>query len=145
MTGLKMARHSLSLSTQRHRQFFDLTSPVREQVARAEVADGLVVVNTLHTTCCLLVNEFQGALVDDLTRLMERLVADDGGYKHNDPRYSDCERGNGSAHLRAGLLGQSVVVGLSAGELCLGRFQSILFVEWDGPRTRHIDIQIMGA
>ena len=56
MTGLKMARHSLSLSTQIRREFFDLTSPVREQVARAEVADGLVVVNTLHTTCCLLVN-----------------------------------------------------------------------------------------
>jgi secondary thiamine-phosphate synthase enzyme len=142
---LKMVRHSLSLSTRIRRQLLDLTSPVREQVARAEVSDGLVAVNTLHTTCCLLVNEFQGALVDDLTRLMERLVADDGGYKHNDPRYSDCERGNGAAHLRAGLLGQNVVVGLSAGELCLGRFQSILFVEWDGPRTRTIDIQIMGA
>jgi secondary thiamine-phosphate synthase enzyme len=142
---LKMARHSLSLSTRTHRQFLDLTSQVREQVKRAEVADGLVVVNTLHTTCCLLVNEFQGALVDDLTELMERLVADDGGYKHNDPRYSDCERGNGAAHLRAGLLGQSVVVGLSAGELSLGRFQSILFCEWDGPRTRSIDIQIIGA
>jgi secondary thiamine-phosphate synthase enzyme len=142
---LTMARHSFSVSTRIRRQVVDLTSPVREHIARTDVANGLVVVNTLHTTCCLLVNEFQGALVDDLTRLMERLVADDGGYKHNDPRYSDCERGNGPAHLRAGLLGQSVVVGLSAGELCLGRFQSILFVEWDGPRTRTLDIQIMGA
>lgn len=142
---LKTVRRSLSLSTRSRRQFLDLTSPVREQVAQATVADGVVVVNTLHTTCCLLINEFQGALVDDLTRLMERLVADDDGYKHNDPRYSDCERGNGPAHLRAGLLGQSVVVGLSAGQLSLGRFQSILFVEWDGPRTRSIDIQIIGA
>ena len=100
---LKMVRHSLSLSTQTRRQFLDLTSQVREHVARAEVADGLVVVNTLHTTCCLLVNEFQGALVDDLTGLMGRLVTDDGRYKHNDPRYSDCERGNAVAHLRAGL------------------------------------------
>lgn len=142
---LKTVRHSLSLATRSRWQFLDLTPPVREQVAQAKVADGLVVVNTLHTTCCLLVNEFQGALVDDLARLMRRLVADDEAYKHNDPRYSDCERGNAPAHLRAGLLGQSVVVGLSAGELCLGRFQSILFVEWDGPRTRSIDIQVIGA
>jgi secondary thiamine-phosphate synthase enzyme len=142
---LTMARHSLSVSTRIRRQVVDLTRPVQERVARTDVADGLVVVNTLHTTCCLLVNELQEALVDDLTALMQRLVAEDGGYRHDDPRYSDCERGNGSAHLRAGLLGQSVVVGLSARELCLGRFQSILFVEWDGPRTRTIDVQIMGA
>lgn len=142
---LKVVRRPLSLSTQTRQQVIDLTSQVRDLVGRAEVADGLVVVNTLHTTCCLLVNEFQGALVDDLAKLMGRLVADDGGYKHNDRRYSDCERGNGAAHLRAGLLGQSVVVGICAGELSLGRFQSILFAEWDGPRTRSIDIQIMGA
>jgi secondary thiamine-phosphate synthase enzyme len=142
---LRVVSHSLSLATQTRRQILDLTSRVRDLVTRAEVADGLVVVNTLHTTCCLLVNEFQGALVDDLTRLMEQLVADDGGYKHNDPRYSDCERGNGAAHLRAGLLGQSVVVGVAAGELSLGQFQSILFAEWDGPRTRSLDIKIMGA
>ena len=142
---LKMVRHALELSTQTPRQFLDLTSQVQDQVTGAEVADGLVIVNTLHTTCCLLVNEFQHALIDDLARLMERLVGDAEAYKHNDPRYSDCERGNGAAHLRAGLLGQSVVVGICAGQLSLGRFQSILFAEWDGPRMRTVDIQIIGA
>lgn len=142
---LKVVRHTLSLSTRTRRQFLDLTRQVRDQVTHAEVADGIVVVNTLHTTCCLLVNEFQGALIDDMATLMGLLVADDGRYKHNDPRYSDCERGNAAAHLRAGLLGQSAVVGICAGELSLGRFQSILFAEWDGPRIRTVDIQIMGA
>ena len=64
------------------------------------------------------------------------------GYKHDDPRFSDCERGNASSHLRAALLGRSVAVGISGGELSLGRFQSILFAELDGPAVaehRHPD------
>ena len=56
-----------------------------------------------------------------------------------------CERGNATSHLRAALLGRSVAVGISGGELSLGRFQSILFAELDGPRPRSIDIQIMGV
>jgi secondary thiamine-phosphate synthase enzyme len=76
---------------------------------------------------------------------MERLVPDEAGYRHDDPRYSDCERGNASSHLRAALLGRSVAVGISGGELALGRFQSIIFAEMDGPRNRTIDVQIMGV
>jgi secondary thiamine-phosphate synthase enzyme len=99
----------------------------------------------LHTTCALFVNEFQGALVEDLKNMLERLVAENAGYRHDDPRYSDCERGNASSHLRAALLGRSVALGIAGGELSLGRFQSVLFAELDGPRSRNIDIQIMGV
>jgi secondary thiamine-phosphate synthase enzyme len=111
----------------------------------ADVKEGILLVNSLHTTCALFVNEFQGALVEDLKTMLDRLVVEDGGYKHDDPRFSDCERGNASSHLRAALLGRSVAVGISGGELSLGRFQSILFAELDGPRSRSIDVQIMGV
>jgi secondary thiamine-phosphate synthase enzyme len=77
--------------------------------------------------------------------MVDRLVPEAGPYRHDDPRYSDCERGNATSHLRAALLGRSVAVGISGGELSLGRFQSILFAELDGPRPRSIDIQIMGV
>jgi secondary thiamine-phosphate synthase enzyme len=73
------------------------------------------------------------------------LVPENAGYRHDDPRYSDCERGNASSHLRAALLGRSVALGISGGELSLGRFQSVLLAELDGPRSRSIDIQIMGV
>ena len=123
----------------------DITKQIRDIMLSADVKEGILLVNSLHTTCALFVNEFQGALVEDLKMMLERLVAEDGGYKHDDPRYSDCERGNASSHLRAALLGRSVAVGISGGELSLGRFQSILFAELDGPRPRSIDIQIMGV
>ena len=88
---------------------------------------------------------FQGALVEDLTNLLSRLVKERNGYRHDDPRYSDCERGNAHAHLRATLLGRSVAVGISGGELSLGRFQSVIFAELDGPRQRTVDVQMMGV
>jgi secondary thiamine-phosphate synthase enzyme len=143
--GVKVLRRSMTVCSEQHVQVVDLTKQIRDVVREVDVTQGLVVVNSLHTTCALFVNEFQGALIEDLLAMLRQLVADKDGYKHDDPRYSDCERGNAAAHLRAALVGRSVVVGISDGELSLGRFQSILFAELDGPRSRDIDIQIFGA
>src|SRR6266850_101169 len=87
---------------------------------------------------------FQSALIDDLKGLMEGLVPERGGYRHDDPRVSDCERGNAHSHLRAALLGRNVAVAVNNGELTLGRFQSVIFAELDGPRKREISIQVVG-
>jgi secondary thiamine-phosphate synthase enzyme len=81
--------------------------------------------------------------MDDLKRLIEWLVPERHGYRHDDPRVSDCERGNAHAHLRAALLGRTIAVGINHGELTLGRFQSIIFAEFDGPRKREISIQVI--
>jgi secondary thiamine-phosphate synthase enzyme len=105
----------------------------------------MALINTLHTTCALFINEFQSALVDDIKALMERLVPERGGYRHDDPRYSDCERGNAHAHLRTALFGRSIALAITNGELVLGRFQSVIFAEFDGPRRREITVQVMGA
>jgi secondary thiamine-phosphate synthase enzyme len=72
------------------------------------------------------------------------LVPERNGYRHDDPRVSDCERGNAHAHLRAALLGQNVAIGVNDGELMVGRYQSVIFAELDGPRKREISIQIVG-
>lgn len=145
MQTLKVVRKTLTMLSEHRTQILDITKQVRDIMLSADIKEGFLLVNSLHTTCALFVNEFQGALVHDLKSLVERLVPDDGGYKHDDPRYSDCERGNASAHLRAALIGRSVAVGITGGELALGRFQSIIFAELDGPRHRTIDVQIMGV
>jgi len=141
----RVHRQTITVCSDEHVQVVDLTKQIRDIVRAVDVRDGLLLVNSLHTTCALFVNEFQGALIEDLIAMLRQLVADKGGFKHDDPRYSDCERGNASAHLRAALVGRSVVVGISEGELSLGRFQSIMFAELDGPRSREIDIQIVGS
>jgi len=141
---MKAFSASITLTTEEGTEVSDITKPVRDAVQQLPVATGIALVNTLHTTCALFVNEFQAALVDDLKRMLDRLVPERGGYRHDDPRYSDCERGNGHSHLRAALLGRSIAVPINDGELTLGRFQSIIFAELDGPRSRQVSIQVIG-
>ena len=142
---MKAFNASFTLASEEGTEVSDITKLVRDIVQNSPVTTGIALINTLHTTCALFVNEFQGALVEDLKAMIETLVAENGNYRHDDPRYSDCERGNAHSHLRAALLGRSIAVGISGGELSLGRFQSILFAELDGPRPRSIDVQIMGV
>jgi secondary thiamine-phosphate synthase enzyme len=141
---MKVFNTSFAVTSEERIGFSDITKRVREALQQFPVNSGIALVNTLHTTCALFLNEFQGALIDDLKTLMERLVVERAGYRHDDPRYSDCERGNAHAHLRAALLGRSIAIGINDGDLTLGRFQSIIFAEMDGPRTREINLQVIG-
>jgi secondary thiamine-phosphate synthase enzyme len=141
---MKVFTSSFTLSSEERTEVSDITKLVREAVQQFPVSAGIALINTMHTTCALFINEFQSALIDDLKGLIERLVPERGGYRHDDPRYSDCERGNAHAHLRAALLGRSIAVGVNNGELTLGRFQSVIFAELDGPRKREITVQIIG-
>ena len=141
---MKVFSSSFTLATEERTEITDITKDVREALQQIPVATGIALINTLHTTCALFINEYQAALVDDLRALVDRLVPERGGYRHDDPRYSDCERGNANAHLRTALLGRNIAVGLNNGELALGRFQSIIFAEFDGPRKREITVQVIG-
>jgi secondary thiamine-phosphate synthase enzyme len=141
---MKVFNTSFMLSSEERTEVSDVTKLVRDAIQQFPVSAGIALVNTLHTTCALFINEFQSALIDDLKRLIERLVPERDGYRHDDPRVSDCERGNAHSHLRASLLGRSIAVGINNAELTLGRFQSIIFAELDGPRKREISIQVIG-
>src|SRR5262250_3678057 len=113
---MKVYSTSFTLSTYERTEISDITKLVRDAVQQFAVTTGIALVNTLHTTCALFVNEFQAALIEDLKGLVERLVPERGGYRHDDPRYSDCERGNANAHLRAALLGRNIAVAVVNGE-----------------------------
>ena len=141
---MKVFNTSFTLSSEESTEISDVTKLVRDAIQQLPISAGIALINTLHTTCALFINEFQSALIDDLKRLIERLVPERIGYRHDDPRVSDCERGNAHSHLRAALLGRSIAVGINNAELTLGRFQSIIFAELDGPRRREISIQVIG-
>jgi len=141
---MKVFNASFTLSSEERTEVSDITKLVRDAVQRSPVTAGIALINTLHTTCALFINEYQSALIDDLKGLIERLVPERDGYRHDDPRVSDCERGNAHAHLRAALLGRNITIGVNNGELTLGRFQSIIFAELDGPRRREISVQVLG-
>jgi len=143
--GLKVVRQTVAVFSATHRQEIDVTPQVRGAVHGAGVSNGLVIANCLHTTCGVLIEEPRPELVEDLVRLIGRLVKDDAPFKHNDARASDCERGNAAAHLRATLLGHGVAVGITDGELLLAGRRGIVLAEWDGPRPRQMHVHIMGV
>ena len=145
MQTLKVVRKTFTLLSEKRTDLLDITKQIRDIVLSANVKEGILLVNSLHTTVALFVNEFQAALIEDLKAMLNQLVRERSGYRHDDPRYSDCERGNAHSHLRAALLSRSVAIGINQGELSLGRFQSIIFAELDGPRHRTIDVQIIGV
>jgi secondary thiamine-phosphate synthase enzyme len=143
--GLLARRQSLLVSSESRQQVIDITRQVRESVFDSGVVGGMALVNVLHTTCSMIIAETGDRTSHDFFGLMSRFIEDGAPYRHNDPRWSDCERGNAAAHLRASLLAHGVAVAIAGGELVLDGSQAILLAEWDGPRSRTINIQILGA
>lgn len=122
----------------------DLTNRIMEFVRRLKIREGLVSLWSMHTTCAIFINEFQTALLTDIKAFLEKMVARDEEWLHNNPDHSDCDRMNADAHLRALLLGHSLTLQVSGGEVVLGQWQRILMAELDGPRARSLRIQVWG-
>lgn len=141
---MKVFRDTIEIRTQENQQFLDVTKQVRDLVSRSGVQNGTLLINSLHTTVAVFVNEFQSALLDDLCVVLQKLIPRRDGYFHDDPRYSDCDRANAHAHLRATLLGRPIALAMAEGEVLLGQFQSVILAELDGPRERRLQVQIVG-
>jgi len=135
----------IEVQTSKRMEIHDLTEIVREMVRTTGVISGLVTVSTMHTTTAVFVNEPQSALLEDVQQMLERLVPRGDDWKHNDPRYSDCDRHNADAHLRAIMLGSSVTLQVAEGALTMGQWQRVLMAELDGPRKRTLVLQVLAA
>src|SRR3954469_24298436 len=135
---------TIQLDTVKKVQLFDLTNEVRGFLAETGVWNGIGVVSTLHTTTSVFFTEVQDALWDDVDAFLHQLVAERAGYKHNDPRFSDCERQNAAAHLRAIVLGGSVALQVENGRLMLGQFQRLVLASLTVPVLVRYEYSLWG-
>ena len=142
--SLRILAETLTIQTEGRVELTDVTESVAAFVRKAAVREGMVSLWSMHTTCSLFINEFQSALLTDIKRFLEQMVARDAEWMHNNPEHSDCDRMNADSHLRAVLLGHHVTLQVSGGEVVLGQWQRILMAELDGPRARSLRIQIFG-
>jgi secondary thiamine-phosphate synthase enzyme len=128
----------IQLRTDRKTQVLDITAQVREALAEAgEGSAALVYVP--HTTAGITINEkIDPALVEDIEMALDRIVADEWAWKHE-----DVDGANAPSHLRASLVGPQVLVPLREGELALGTYQGIFFCEFDGPRSRKVYVSTL--
>ena len=143
--GVTIHGETFVVDTDQRIELVDLTNTIMAFVRRFNVSEGIVNIWSMHTTCTLLINEFQVALLADIKRFLEQMVARDAEYLHNDPNHSDCDRQNADSHLRAMLLGHSLSLQISGGEVVIGQWQRILMAELDGPRARSLRVQIIGV
>lgn len=129
----------IRIRTHRRGEMLDITSRVREIVARSGMDEGVVVLQSLHTTAALTINENADPdVVHDLLGKLERLVPkDEAFYRHDE--------GNSDSHLKTSFFGPSLTVIVSGGEPMLGTWQGIWFCEFDGPRERRVAVQLLRA
>jgi len=124
----------------------DITAHLQNLVDRAGVGDGLLVAAGQHTTTALVVNENEERLLADIEAFFRRLVPADRPWLHNDLHLRSGipadEPRNAHSHLIALMLGNHLSLPLQNGRLGLGRYQSVLLVELDGPRQRQVLVQV---
>ncbi|HJW75239.1 MAG TPA: secondary thiamine-phosphate synthase enzyme YjbQ [Thermoleophilia bacterium] len=124
------------IQTHERVQFVDVTEQVVREVASSGVRRGAVVVYVPHTTAGVTINENADPSVRrDLQTALDRLVPADLPFSHRE--------GNADAHVKASLIGASVVVPVEDGRLTLGTWQGIFFAEFDGPRRRRLIVQVL--
>ncbi len=131
----------ISLQTKGHCDIIDITPQVEQQVAETNIDSGTVTVFVAGSTAGISTIEFESGLLSDFKSMWERTVPENITYDH-DRRWGD---GNGYSHVRASLLGASLVVPFNDKRLTLGTWQQIILVDFDNrPRSRQIILQIMG-
>ena len=131
----------------------DITDDVREVVRESGVENGICCVYSPHTTCSVRVNEWELGFLEDFAVMLRRLVPSEHYYAHDvwDRRTEnicpeDMEIGNGHAHCMSMLLGPAgESIPVREGELCLGTWQRVLFLELDRERDRRWLVQVVGA
>jgi secondary thiamine-phosphate synthase enzyme len=126
-------------------QLLNITERVNEIVRRSGVTNGIVHLQSLHTTTAIFLNEWQDALLEDVKGFFETAVEGSRYYKHNDPNFSDCERSNADSHLRGMMMGQTLSLQVRNASVLLGTWQSIILAEFDGPRSRSVAVQVSGV
>jgi secondary thiamine-phosphate synthase enzyme len=132
---------TLQLSTKGNGQILNITDEVRRRVRSSDVEQGIVTLFSPSSTSALTTIEYESGAVHDLQSLFDRIIPPDAEYRHN-LRWGD---GNGHSHVRHALLGASLTIPVVDGQLTLGTWQQIVFVDFDvRARSRSLVVQILG-
>ena len=128
----------MNIQTTSRIQLIDITASLNKEVADAGIGTGMAMVYSSHTTTAIIINENEPGLKEDILKLLS-LVVPQGGYAH------DRIDNNARSHLQAVVLGNNACMPIENGKLALGTWQSVFFVELDGPRNRKLTVRIVGT
>lgn len=145
---MKSKIEKLNLKSQKQFELIDITAKVEQVVSGAGVGSGHVNVFSPHTTAAVRLNHNEPLLLQDLMKMLYRLIPIDENYSHDlfeiRSGVETSQRSNGHAHVKAFLLGSSQTIPISQSKMMLGGKQSIFFVELDGGRDREVIVEVTG-
>ena len=137
---MKSYRKELWMNVPQRRAFLNLTPQVEQCVRESGVQEGLCLVNAMHITASVFINDDEGGLHQDLERWLEKLAPEKpyDQYAHNG--FED----NADAHIKRSVMGRETVVAITGGRLDLGPWERIFYGEFDGKRRKRVLVKIIG-
>lgn len=136
---MKHFRQELTFTTPTRRAYLNITPQVAEAVRASGVREGLVLVNAMHITASVYINDDESGLLQDYDDFLERVAPHTGAYRHN-----NTGEDNGDAHIKRQLMGREVVVAITDGRLDFGPWEQIFYGEFDGRRPKRVLVKVIG-
>ncbi len=138
---MKSYREEISVEIAQRRGFLNITPQVENAIRKSGVREGLCLVNPLHITASVYINDDERGLLGDYDRWLEKLAPHEpiSQYRHN-----DTGEDNADAHLKRQVMGREVVVAITDGKLDFGTWEQIFYAEFDGRRKKRILVKIIG-
>ena len=148
-SGFRVVNRTVPVHSDQPTEFLDVTEQVVRVVAESGIRNGVVVVYAKHTTAGIAINESEPLLMGDLLDRLERFASREDEYRHDDlsirtVNIEPNERRNGHAHCQRLFISASESIPIVDGQVQLGTWQRVFFVELDGPRPRAVTVQVMG-
>ncbi len=138
---MKSLREYLWFNTSKKKEFINITPQVEEIVKKSRVKEGLCLVNAMHITASVFINDAESGLLQDFENWLENLAPHEpiSRYRHN-----LTGEDNGDAHLKRTIMGREVVVAITNGKLDFGPWEQIFYGEFDGQRRKRVLVKIIG-
>ncbi len=138
---MKSLREELWFETRNRREYINITGEVQGAITKSCVEEGLCLVNAMHITASVYINDDESGLIQDYDDWLEQLAphAPTSRYRHN-----RTGEDNGDAHLKRQIMGRQIVVAVTSGKLDLGPWEQIFYAEFDGRRRKRVLVKIIG-
>jgi len=138
---MKNYRHELVFTLPARRGFVNITTKVQDCVKESQVKEGLVLVNSMHISSSVFINDHESGLLEDWELWLEKLAPEK---PHSQYRHNDSGEDNADAHLKRTIMGREVVVAITGGKLDFGPWEQIFYGEFDGLRRKRVLVKIIG-
>jgi secondary thiamine-phosphate synthase enzyme len=138
---MKTKTEYLTFNTNKRREFINITRNVRKIVEDSRIKDGLCLVNAMHITASVFVNDNESGLHEDFDLWLEKLAPHNPTEQY---RHNETGEDNADAHIKRQLMGREVVVAITNGELDFGPWEQIFYGEFDGQRNKRVLVKVIG-